>query len=929
LESWRIGRVVAAWVGACASIALAQGPAPELERVVVTGSALPQTDEYSAAPVQVLTREDIARTGALTLQQLFERTSNIGGGFRDTGGLGTFAEGSSTVALRGLGLQQTLVLFNGRRVAPYPLAQYADIFTNIDALPFEAIERVEILRSGGSAIYGSEAIAGVVNVITRGDYQGLAIKASHERSQKTNRFRSNNASLAGGHGDLAADGYNLLFSIDLFRRQNVIWRNVLTHVNPQSTANFPSFGTRSTFSYPGNVLPGGAIAGCAPELVTGGLCFYDRYLRFEAIPEAERLNTMLAGQWRISGTTTGFGELITSNTRTEYISPYAPYGPALGTTIWGDPSTGSERSFTYRGLPSGHPLNPTAGEAELRYRFIDGDASTTARARQYRLLGGIKGGSEASLLWEAAAGVMGGSAETQYRGAFSDSGFRRQIGNPDRGQTDALFFQRGYRIGQPNSPETLADLFPTYGYRGSTTQTFIDGRLSTTVGRIEDRPVRLAAGADLRREHFGVRPTANLLAGDIVGNGLVASDASRTVGAAFGELSLPVTSALQVQAALRIDQYPKLAPRLSPKLGLRFEASPSLLLRGTVERGFRAPNLSESATSTKYSFDPDIPDPKRCTQAQRLAADLRATAAALPAADPQRAVLLARADIVNDSECSASASSIVANNPDLRPESSTNATLGLVWRVTDRVTGTIDLWTLRRKDQIQTKGRGDVLAGEDTIPGSVSRAGLANDRSFSAQEQATYGVTAGAITTITGRFENVAKSKTSGIDFGLRGSVPTPLGTVDLAWNGTYLLEVRNFRPALNDYGDNLARSKLATDVSATLSSGPFKHALTYNYVGPAALQGDYDDTGYTPQGCVAKGWTVEQCRVGSTITWDYHLGYAVTRQLDFSVGVRNLLNRRPGVSLRGMLDGGGGIIPQSTTDVMGRMIRVGVRFEF
>ena len=154
-------------------------PTQALPHVEVTGSNIKQAEIEGASPVQVITRDEIRRSGAATLRELFDIVSTVGGAQRDTGGRGTFSAGSSAASLRDLGSKSTLVLLNSRRVAPYPLAEYSEIFVNIDALPMEAIERVDILRSGASAIYGSEAVAGVINIITRTDYQALPEAVVH------------------------------------------------------------------------------------------------------------------------------------------------------------------------------------------------------------------------------------------------------------------------------------------------------------------------------------------------------------------------------------------------------------------------------------------------------------------------------------------------------------------------------------------------------------------------------------------------------------------------------------------------------------------------------------------------------------------------------------------------------------------------------
>ena len=250
------------------------------------------------------------------------------------------------------------------------------------------------------------------------------------------------------------------------------------------------------------------------------------------------------------------------------------YGPSLSPITWGDPVSNTTQTFYYRGLPAGHPLNATGREgAELRYRFIDGPNEEQARTIQYRALAGLAGAWR-GFEWEAATGLMGGRTQHDQRGWFSVKGFREVVGIDDPGKADPLFFARTYRIGQTNSPEVLATLFPRYGYTGHVQQWFVDGKLSGAVLNSPlspSGPLNLALGAELRHESFTIKPSANLLAGDIVGNGLSASDASRMVSSAYAEAAAKVNPITEVQAAVRVDQYTGLSPHVTPKIALRMQ----------------------------------------------------------------------------------------------------------------------------------------------------------------------------------------------------------------------------------------------------------------------------------------------------------------------------------------------------------------------
>ncbi|GAC1505757.1 MAG: hypothetical protein NVS1B14_11240 [Vulcanimicrobiaceae bacterium] len=192
-----------------------QAPQQKLERVTVTGSNIRRTDTETVAPVQVITRDQIERSGRVTLADVIkDLPSNTGGSFNEYAN--SFAPGSSGASLRGLGQKATLVLLNGRRLADYGFAQnIQDSFVDLNSIPASAIERIEVLRDGASAIYGSDAIAGVINIILRRDLKGAEIAAAGGYSKASKDYR---ASFAGGIGDLASDRYNAIVVLDVYHR---------------------------------------------------------------------------------------------------------------------------------------------------------------------------------------------------------------------------------------------------------------------------------------------------------------------------------------------------------------------------------------------------------------------------------------------------------------------------------------------------------------------------------------------------------------------------------------------------------------------------------------------------------------------------------------------------------------------------------------
>ena len=167
-----------------------------VEKIEVTGSNIKRIEGESANPVQVISRKDIERTGVATVNDLLQQINGAGGGLDDRFTNG-FAPGGGSLNLRGLGFNSTLVLVNGRRLPTYPFAQQLGTpqgFNDINNIPLAAVDRVEILKDGASAVYGADAVAGVVNVILRQDYKGAEVTAGYGESSRSDG-KSYNAAL--------------------------------------------------------------------------------------------------------------------------------------------------------------------------------------------------------------------------------------------------------------------------------------------------------------------------------------------------------------------------------------------------------------------------------------------------------------------------------------------------------------------------------------------------------------------------------------------------------------------------------------------------------------------------------------------------------------------------------------------------------------
>ena len=178
----------------------------QLERVEITGSSIKRIDAEGALPVQIVTREDIRRSGVTSTEQLLSSISAVSssGGTSNSTGAGSSTYGISTISLHGLGDERTLVLVNGRRLAAFAGGGGAAV--NVNVIPLAAIDRIEVLRDGASGVYGSDAIAGVVNFILSKDFQGVDVSATTGQPTRKGGGKNESLALVGGIGSLARDG---------------------------------------------------------------------------------------------------------------------------------------------------------------------------------------------------------------------------------------------------------------------------------------------------------------------------------------------------------------------------------------------------------------------------------------------------------------------------------------------------------------------------------------------------------------------------------------------------------------------------------------------------------------------------------------------------------------------------------------------------
>ena len=361
--------VAGAAVGVATTVA-AQTAAPQkVERIEVTGSNIKRIDGESALPITIYRREDIEKTGVTNAADLLDKLQlNSGAAVNISNGVGDgLTPGFAGASLRGLGPNNTLVLLNGRRLANYAFQGAA---VDVNSIPLAAIERVEILKDGASAVYGTDAIGGVINFILRKDYQG--VEGSYYKT-KVDRGGGDNEkyTLTAGYGNLSSDRFNVLISLDKEKSDAVAAKQ----------RNFAKTGLRpdldqvktSGNAYPANIRfgPGRgnptAATGCLPDKGSYFIleqsnrnCRYDFTSALEIYPPVDRQGVVARGTMQLNGENQAYGEYTYSKNKATYASSETPINDfsANGDRPIIFPATSKWYPAPYR-RPDGSTATPT------------------------------------------------------------------------------------------------------------------------------------------------------------------------------------------------------------------------------------------------------------------------------------------------------------------------------------------------------------------------------------------------------------------------------------------------------------------------------------------------------------------------------------------------------------------------------------------
>jgi iron complex outermembrane receptor protein len=840
------------------------------------------------------------RTGATTAAEVIQNLPAMQGQVSIASSVGGSPGGFQGASLHLQGDSRTLVLLNGRRIAPFAGTTLTGYASGVDlaTIPLAAIERVEILSDGASALYGADAIGGVINFILRSNYSegeiaiGGVVTEGGGAGEKT-------LSVTKGWGDLQKDGYNLLAAFS-YNKQDEL---AATQRDFAKTGYFPltvdgragMFFNLSANGVPAN-FSGGGIGGlynpytlthdgaCPPNHYDiWDTCYFDYVTTVKVFPEMEQKSLLLSGQKKLTSNHTAFADvMVARSTTTSRIAP----PPISGFTI-----TPSQPAYQWL-IDNGYALDGTSN-VKAYWRGMDaGNRTTRDETTATHVVVGVKGLIGA---WDYTTSYT--HSENQWKDNYTAGWL---LSNEMSAALAAGSFNPFLEPGMqtPEGAAAIAGMVANQRYKqATTTLDFIEARGSREIGKIGGGALMLGAGFDYRREGNKYEPSllaqgiGNNIAGDSANE--VPFDLSRNAWGAYAELLAPLTKQLELTGSVRYDKYSDFGDTTNGKLAFRYQPAPNLLFRGSIGTGFKAPTLAQAADIQQSYGVTAIP-----------------YVCPFPSTDPLAALCAPAAIQYN---------MFAGGNPNLKPEESTQWTLGFRVEPTPKFSFGMDLWNVHVKNEI-----GQIT--ESTIFGDPVK----YYDYFTSYNDPLGGPTL-AILAVN---SNLGQSKARGIDIDTKARFDTKVGKLTLTGVGTYMLDYKS-ADEFGVWGENQvgkyeggdAVFRLQARVAATLDYGRFEHTLAVNYKSGYA---DYYDDNFDT--CTMffedTGDCLPRRQVSSYLTADWQTKWNINKQATMVVGIRNLLDTNPPFTFATDASHAVGYDPRYT-DPRGRLLYVNFNHKF
>jgi len=847
-------------------------PTPVLQIIVITGSMIARPAAETAEPVTIIQASALKNMGIVNVEQAIDQISANVPGVNIAQSVTTYTGGGSYANLRDLQAGRTLILLDGQRLANNAATGNA---VDLSGIPFSAIQSIQVLRDGASSLYGSDAIAGVINFITRKDYQGGEIDADVNHPQEPGGA-SGDANFSFGRGSLVDDGYNLMVTGSYSEQKELI----ATQRSFSATGCDPALGlcnTNNPGTWPATIVDANGNAwqagypGCAGNpFVTRifGNCAYEYSAATDLLPKSSEASGLASFTKTLPVNNTLGIQYFYTRSETE---------------AWTGPTF-----YDFTMTPSADPTYfPTASELTCNVQTTGGPCTAPPA-----LSGPI------TAIWtDPGNNRFMGNINTEQRVLVTFSG-----NNEGWDYTADLNFSQNENTqdsdgGNPDEAElapggVLSDLVNPFGPQSAAGQAFIDstyvngpyvngkmkrwsvdGHASHPLGDAFNagNPATLAIGVSVEGDTFDVATTPlDPLLAAATGFTPVVIHGERQVQAAFAELDVPMTRQLDVDISDREDRYSDFGTTNNGKVSVRYQPSRHLTFRGSASTGFRAPTLYDL-------YQPNV---------------IGATGGTMGQGGNPFCVPGSYNTEFTPGVCAAQGLGLYGGNRNLKPETSQNFDFGMIVEPIHNLGITLDYYRILLKQAIQAIPDTAIYGNPTEFANQyvLNSAGTLSESISIGAECVPY--TAPGCGYILQNFQNTGGITTDGFDLSVQYVQQTSLGSFHEDLEGTAITQYR-----LQEYTGGPILNLVGWYNEGNLPAMRWQHTLRVDWTSP---NGKWDSgldnrffSSYIDQFGVPYGGTTPRT-VGSQSTWDAYTAYRPISGLTVLLGVRNLLNTNP-----------------------------------
>lgn len=836
--------------------------------ITVVGSRVARVNVDAPNPVTVFGEEAIQATGAATLEDFLFESNIAGPGIFNEAATLSQVGGSSFFDSRGFGTGYTLVLLNGRRLPATPTT--GEAATDLNQLPLAAVDRVEFLSSGASAIYGSDAISGVINIVTKRRFDGVSVRGrmgiSDEGDGRQERF-----SVVAG---TSSDRGSALLTGEIFH-QNSVAASARPLSNTSLNEELDDDG-RSPAGYPGTLIredfsEAVPYANCPASsirpttVVSAGFeCAFDTAPLYEVFPESTRFAGSAFAEYDLTDNLNVWGDLRYARTETAIRNGAAPALFSVDASVvpaefFPDEWAGDETVNVYR-------------------RIVDaGPRSRDQTNTTFSVAGGL------DFEWTEGHRIQG-----YYQHSWVDN---NSVGASGQISTSAITeaVNNGTFDLFNLNPQSVIDQVQVTTFRVATLKEEVVNLVANGfIPFFGGSELGYAVGGEMRDESYVDRVDAASESNDVAGGAASTGAGSKNTKAVFGELVFSPIDMLEVQGALRYDtidgENGKLGDKLTYQIAGSLRPIEQVMLRANYGTGFKAPSLGELYLGRSFGVLRAI-DTLACTEVGN---------------DPTHPNCQLR-----------EIRSVSGGNPDLEPEESTYYGFGAVVEPISNLRLAADYWNIKVDGKVGSLGIQEILNNEDQYPELVNRVGgrLVDPEAF-----------------VQTNLQNLTREMGEGIDFTVGYNAPLSDSlTLTLDGRASYLMSFERQTSAIQplcDEAGTTSEPEWRANGRIGLAFGGATTNVTARYVGKTE-----DQPGGRISGTCDLASPDDVVQVDDYLQIDWNIGYNLNDRMDLVFGIRNVFDTAPPASISAA--GGWPYYDQALYDNMGRFFYVEVGFDF